>query len=276
VLKPVAGVQKISTDASVKMVMIDHDPDVVSAKDIEAILNKNRFKAHIKTDGAVPLATGSTCGRSQFFVQKICCASEIPAINVIIEPMFGVSKVSINVTTKTVYAIHDTETVSATDICDALNADHFGAQIRHDAANDVRAPLSSFVRSTLSFASFDTSSPVTQTLNEFLGNFDSTQMEAFVVDGPLKKISIVHNPYILSAETIVEKMAEDTGIDATIVVNGAEGANWNFPEVKEEEEKAYEKEVSRPSISTILSGVFWVVSMLSLVGGNWYVFILFF
>jgi copper chaperone CopZ len=204
-------------------------------------------------------------------VQKICCASEIPAIKVIIEPMSGVSKVSINVTTKTVYVIHDTATVSATDICDALNADHFGAQIRHDAANDVRAPLSAFVRSTLSFTSSDTSSPLAQTLKEFLGTFDFTQIEAFVVDVPLNTISVVHNPHILSAETIVEKLADDTGIQAIIIVNGAESANWDFPEVNEEAEEAYEKEVSRLNVPTILSGVFWVISMLSFIGGNWYV-----
>jgi copper chaperone CopZ len=269
ILEPVAGVQKILINVPVKMVTIDHDPDVVSAKDIEAILNKNHFGAKIKTDGAVTLAAGSTCGRSQFFVQKICCASEIPAINSIIEPMFGVSKVSINVTTKMVYVIHDTATVSATDICDALNADHFGAQTRHDAANDVRAPMSAFVRSTLSFASSDTSSPATQTLKEFLGTFDPTQMEMFVVDVPLNKISVVHNPHILSAETIVEKMAQDTGIQATIIVNGAESANWDFPEVGEEEEEAHKKAVSHPSIATILSGVFWGISMFSFIGGNW-------
>lgn len=273
VLEPVLGVQKILINVPIKMVIVDHDPDVVSAKDIEAILNKNHFGAQIKTAGAGTLATGSTCGRSQFFVQKICCASEIPAINKIVEPIPGVFKVSINVTSKMVYVDHDSTSVSAIDICDALNRDHFGAHIRHDAADDVRAPLSAFVTSTLSFTPSDTSSPDTQNLKEFLGTFDPMQMEAFVVDVPLKQIKVVHNPHILSAEAIVKKLAEVTGIKAIIIADGAQSASWEFPEVREEQETA-EKHDSRPRFPTILSGIFWVISMLSYVGGNWYVSIL--
>jgi hypothetical protein len=80
----------------------------------------------------------------------------------------------------------------------------------------------------------------------------------------------VHNPHILSAETIVKKLAKDTGIKAIIIVNGAQSANWEFPEVLEEEETT-EKHVLPPSVPTILSGVFWVISMLSFIGGTWYV-----
>jgi hypothetical protein len=46
--------------------------------------------------------TTTTSGRSSFYVAKICCASEIPAIHSIVNPMNGTGKVSINVTTKMV------------------------------------------------------------------------------------------------------------------------------------------------------------------------------
>jgi hypothetical protein len=39
-------------------------------------------------------------GRSRFYVDKICCASEIPAIRSIVEPIDGVDGIMINVTTK--------------------------------------------------------------------------------------------------------------------------------------------------------------------------------
>jgi hypothetical protein len=55
----------------------------------------------LKGDVAVE-ATKTTSGRSSFYVAKICCASEIPAINSIVNPMDGTRKVSINVTTKMV------------------------------------------------------------------------------------------------------------------------------------------------------------------------------
>lgn len=97
------GVSKTMINVPLKQVTVDHDPAVVAAKDIESALNKAKFGATVKRDGGAAFAvpSGGT-GRSQFFVEKICCASEIPAINLILEPITGVSKVSINVTTKMV------------------------------------------------------------------------------------------------------------------------------------------------------------------------------
>eukprot|EP00544_Gedaniella_sp_CCMP2646_P007956 CAMPEP_0202486348 /NCGR_PEP_ID=MMETSP1361-20130828/4939_1 /ASSEMBLY_ACC=CAM_ASM_000849 /TAXON_ID=210615 /ORGANISM="Staurosira complex sp., Strain CCMP2646" /LENGTH=1321 /DNA_ID=CAMNT_0049115457 /DNA_START=9 /DNA_END=3974 /DNA_ORIENTATION=+ len=268
VLEPVPGVEKVLINVPVKMVIVDHDPAVVTAKDIEATLIKNHFAAKVKDDGAASQAPESTSGRSQFFVEKICCASEIPTINSIIGPINGVTKVSINVTTKMVYVDHDTEIVSAQDIEDALNDERFGASIRHDAAKDVRAQLSAFVRSTLSYATPGNSTPDTESLKDFLASFEGSHMEAFVVDVAEKKIRVVHNPNMLTVETIVQKLADYTGIEATVVVNGAESADWDFPEFEEELERL-EHVASRPSIPTILSGIFWVISMFSLIGDNW-------
>lgn len=270
VLEPMPGVEKVLINVPIKMVIVDHDASVVTAKDVEEVLNKNRFNAKIKHGGAAIQAAGSTSGRSQFFVHKICCASEIPAINSIVSPIDGVTKVAINVTNKMVYVDHDTEVVSAQAIEDALNEERFGAQLRHDAAKDVRAQMSAFVRSTLSFEPSDTSTPDTEGLKDFLGSFDPSQMEAFIVDVPAKKIHVVHNPHLLTVETIVEKLADDTGIEATVAVNGAESADWDFPEFEEELERLDEV-AARPSIPTILSGIFWVISMFSLIGGSWYV-----
>ena len=85
-----------------KQVNVDHDPTVITAKAIETALNKGRFGATIKRDGGAGFAQQGGTGRSHFHVQKICCASEIPAINKILEPIEGVSNVAINVTTKLV------------------------------------------------------------------------------------------------------------------------------------------------------------------------------
>jgi copper chaperone CopZ len=100
-MEPIEGVSKTMINVPLKQVTVDHDPSVITGKDIENVLNKNRFGATLKRDGGGRAAGGSD-GRSQFHVQKICCASEIPAINSILNPIHGVSKVSINVTTKMV------------------------------------------------------------------------------------------------------------------------------------------------------------------------------
>lgn len=100
VMESLAGVSKTMINVPLKQVTVDHDPSVVTAKEIEAALNKARFGATVKRDGGAVFGGG--VGRSHFHVQKICCASEIPAINKILEPIDGVSNVAINVTSKLV------------------------------------------------------------------------------------------------------------------------------------------------------------------------------
>jgi len=75
-------------------------------------------------------------GRSVFYVEKICCASEIPAIHHIVDPLEGISNVRINVTSKLVYVNHNVTQVTALEIQDALNQQQFGAHVKYDGAND--------------------------------------------------------------------------------------------------------------------------------------------
>ena len=72
-------------------------------------------------------------GRSTFKVDGICCSSEVPAVQGIINPLHGVKNVIINVTTKTVYVDHDLLTTSAQDIADALDREQFTTVITKDA-----------------------------------------------------------------------------------------------------------------------------------------------
>lgn len=60
--------------------------------------------------------TSSMTGRSQFHVPEICCSSEIPGINSIVQSMEGVVSVKVAVATKTVYVNHDITKVSSGDI----------------------------------------------------------------------------------------------------------------------------------------------------------------
>jgi ribosomal protein L32/copper chaperone CopZ len=275
------GVHKVMINVPLKQVIVDHFPLQISAEDIAAALNKNHFGASIKRDGgasvmtptAADMAALPTKGRSHFFVQHICCASEIPAINSIVEPMQGVSAVSINVTTKTVYVDHDTGFVSALEICEALNQEGFGAQIRHDFSAAAASARSMFVRSTLTFEHEPTAAdPDTQSLTVFLRTFDASQLESFVVDVPAKTITVVHNPLGLSAQTIADQLFEPVGINATVLVDGADTKMWDIPTLDEDSSMdgmEGDEPMTYPSPAVTLSGIFWIVSMLSFIGGNW-------
>ena len=75
--------------------------------------------------------------RSTFFVQGICCSSEVPSIRKIVKPMPGVSTLQINITTRRVYVQHDCKAVSAQDIADRLTHSGFRAQILENGGNQV-------------------------------------------------------------------------------------------------------------------------------------------
>lgn len=83
-------------------------------------------------DAENSVSSKSNIGRSQLFVSRICCPREVPIIRDIVEPLEGVKKVSINVTTKTVYVQHDLSAVSVQRIAEALNKEGFGAELRVD------------------------------------------------------------------------------------------------------------------------------------------------
>jgi copper chaperone CopZ len=104
ILQPLNGIFQVRINLPLQHVIVDHDSRVISAQDIETILNNNSFGATIERDGGLPM--NGVVGRSRLYVERICCASEIPAIKSIVEPMTGIAGVMINVTTKMVRKFH--------------------------------------------------------------------------------------------------------------------------------------------------------------------------
>lgn len=263
ILEPIKGVSNIMINVPVKTVYVDHDPRFVLATDLENVLNKGKFGATLLQDGGTTIAT-SSAGRSHFFVDKICCASEIPAILSIVEPLPGVSKVSISVTTKMVYVNHTTKVITANEICDALNNDAFGAHIKHDAADDMKDTLSVVVASTLIY---DEELKDEKAVRSLLQEMDSFKVYEYVLDTSAKKIRVSHNPNFVTAESLVQDLVQALGLKTTILTDGVDNMKWIIPDIKEEE--VPEEEMVRPNPYVVFSGIFWIISMLSFIGGNW-------
>jgi copper chaperone CopZ len=264
VLDPLDGIAKVLINVPNKCVMVDHVPSLITAEDIVVILNKARFGASLKRDGG--LASTSSVGRSQLFVEGICCASEIPAINRILVTLKGVSKVSINVQGKLVFVDHDTQVVSAQQLCDALNEKCFGACVRHDAVDDQTETLTTFVRSTISVIA---GLPSTDVLKAFMSSYNGREIESFIADTAEKKIHIVHNPLVLPIDDIVASLEEHRGtLEVSVDIDGAKNIDWDFPPLEEEEDSREEVQ-SLPKPTVMLSGLFWILSMFSYIGGDW-------
>jgi len=268
VLEPVDGIHNISFDIPSKSVFVDHNPSIISPDQINQILNKGGFESTLSKGDFGTVETDTAVGRSQFFVEKICCASEVPVIQKILEPHAGIIRVSINVTNKITYVEHDTAVISAQNICDILNAEHFGAQIKLDAKESMEAPLISSVQSILSFKDSSLSETENQALSDFLSAYSSTQIKSFVVDVSAKKLRILHDPLTITPEEICVSLRSKFSINIFVEEDGAVNLEWQLPEIKEEED--IEEETAKyPRPTVILSGIFWLLSLLSLIGGKW-------
>ena len=86
---------------------------------------------------ATSQGTSTTKCRSSFYVDGICCASEVPIVTSIIKTIPNkkqfIHKVSINITSRMVYVEYNPEFVTASDIHDALVQEGFEkSSIKHD------------------------------------------------------------------------------------------------------------------------------------------------
>ena len=226
------------------------------------------------------VALESQRGKSQFFVEKICCASEAKQIRSLLSKVAGIHDVSINTTTKIVYVDHDFDQTSATDVANMLNAEKFGAHVRKDAAliaaSNTGVPTDAYVVSkfdisqVLSGLTADdqecTLDVIKSCLEQKFAN-DEIKHDSTTVDLLGQTLSVEHRPYFLTASGIMDVLDSHL-FDVDIIHDGGADGMWALALMDVEKDTVDEHKTSvRPTI--ILSGIFWIISMFSLIGGNW-------
>lgn len=80
-------------------------------------------------DAAVP-AAAAKLEKSYFDVLGICCPSEVPLVEKLLEPLAGVHKVTVVVPSRTVIVVHDAAAISQSQIVKALNQARLEASVR--------------------------------------------------------------------------------------------------------------------------------------------------
>jgi len=261
----------VKVNVPVRKVIVDHDCKFISASQIAKILTEESFETTIESDGGSSTKVAGVEGRSKFHVSQICCASEIPQIRSALEPLQGVKGLMVNVATKMVYVDHSTNDISADKINDALNDVDLGSTVKYDCYKDAGGFLSSFVMSKFSILPSSSDSSAADS-KSYLKTFDKDQLEGYQLDKKAKTITIIHNPLLISAEELKKSLLEKTGLKTNIEEDGNEGKIWEFPQTTEEDEaqKSTDGNASssiRPSV--VICGVFWIISMLSYIGGTW-------
>uniref|UniRef100_A0A453SPR7 HMA domain-containing protein n=1 Tax=Aegilops tauschii subsp. strangulata TaxID=200361 RepID=A0A453SPR7_AEGTS len=75
-------------------------------------------------------AAAARLEKSYFDVLGICCPSEVPLVEKLLEPLAGVHKVTVVVPSRTVIVLHDAAAISQAQIVRALNGARLEASVR--------------------------------------------------------------------------------------------------------------------------------------------------
>ena len=141
--------------------------------------------------------------------------------------------------------------------------------MEHDAATSTNNSSSTYVSSKLTFESLGEGSQTMIALNNILQSFDIAHLKFHSVSVPTKTVTVEHNPFFLSAATILQSLSEEAGLRGEVALDGAENMSWDPPKAPKEEAQEESESTLRPTV--IVSGLFWIISMLSFIGENWYV-----
>jgi len=177
-----------------------------------------------------------------------------------------------------VYVDHDVDIISASAIADALSKQGFGAVVKEDAATLlnqlVGIPTDVFVKSSFDLTDvFNNTDEVDR--GEMSGliqacldmRFTEKQVKNVTVNDRERNLSLEHNPYYITAHGIVD-MLDSHKYNVKIVSDGGADGLWALKST-ENTEGTIQHQHSTVRCSVVLSGVFWIISMFSFIGGSW-------
>ena len=174
------------------------------------------------------------------------------------------------------------------EICDILKFNAFVASLEDDAEEHAQQQQpSTFVTSVFALSSDKGKedehvlSDQCNQVREYLGTYEFDQIESFFLDENKQQLTVLHNLLLLSANDLLEALQEKSpnGLQWQISKNGTDKKRWAFPNFTPvDEQQALDEEVMAkkftwsnkwPRPAVVLSGIFWVASMLSFIGENW-------
>ena len=230
---------------------------------------------------SVPSGPGvESTGRSQFHVRTLCCASEVSIIKGILDGIAGIQKVAVNPTTKTVFVNHETSAISAAEIMGKLNRRGLGAELQVDAAECVGQHRQSlFVVSKFKLGVDDKTNTIDKDrLDLLLKSYDGTQVESYFFEERAGLFTVIHNPWTIDTSELLSALKNDTTIaHVDVIVNGSDQNREPLDfeslaaikSVRKEDTSSTSRDSRWPRPTVVVSGILWIVSMLSFIGEKW-------
>ena len=272
------GVHKIQINITTKMVYVQHNPDKVSAHEIGMALHGQGFDSRVYKDGAANRAARpATVGRTTLHIDKVMYKNDIDPIQKCLGFLAGVKRVGVNLLESVVYVEHNVALISAQQLSEHLMPQYENKiaadaqdEIAQRATTSLSLARSKFVESTLSMTNL-TLAHISLLEKTFRQNYIPAQLRAFYPHVPSKTIKMEHNPSLLHAEAVAV-MLQRVGMDASVAVDGAV-ENLALPLMEDYDTPIYGGMIMDGEhdlhLNVILSGLFWFISILSFIGGDW-------
>ena len=242
IIKPLPGVRKVGINVATKVVFIDHDPTIITAKLLVGALNDERFDAVILNDGGLELKNANGGGIENTAAEP-SSSTELLQLESIPKSKF----------VESTYFIPGMLTYTSSQHQNKLTK---------------------------------SSCPISKVLQQ---NFFKDQLRAFHLHAPSRTLKVEHDPTVLSASKImnvlVQGLANDNDEWGSIELahdGDAEGlilpalSNNNDDARQDNEEGGQDLLLNKGErrkycrglkINVIISGIFWILSLLSFIGG---------
>ena len=173
---------------------------------------------------------------------------------------------------------HNVDVIPAVAIASVLNAQGFITVIKSDAALTIEQtgiPTDVFVNSEFDVTTVleDTKKDDCDKIAEVIQGclvqkFTQNQVKNVSMNEQKKLLTISHNPYYITAPGIVKALSTYM-YEVEIVSDGGADGTWALSSMRSETEERIEHQHSKVRLTVVLSGVFWVISMFSYIGGDW-------
>lgn len=275
ILKPVPGVAKLQINVTTKVVHAHHDVAITSAKTIAETLSRQGFPTKIQRDGHAqsrPLHKTLLQGQTKLAVNGDISEEDRPRIEQKLGRLGGVAKIDLDVREGLILVDHDVYLLSSEQIVNELQPSFECVVIaagERSVDDDTARTLdeirrSKYVESTVAVERLDAklSRIMEETIYQTYGRNEVRAVYPNVVSETMK---IEHDPRCVSIDELVDTLARHD-CKAAVTLDGAilnlylpAGQDPRSLDIQEQDEAS----LMKVHLNVWLSGVFWVLSMLS-------------
>jgi len=233
-IKPLPGVNKLGINVATKVVFIDHNPKIITAHVIMETLNDSKFDAVILNDGGSELQMNS-----------------------------GSRKEAGNLTSP------------SNSFDSASSIDNLLGNISR--SNYVESTF--FIPGLMSYTQNNMKKKSTCPIGKSIQhNFNKDEVRAYHIHIPSCTVKVEHDPNLVTAEDIMNILVQGLNNETVELAHdgGVEGLTLpilNNTETDEDNDGMMDNNERKwcrgLKFNVIISGIFWVLSLLSMIGGVW-------